>query len=88
MKEQHKMETSYSSMMSAIKTLLAYTENMKVKVVVLIIKFISDNILKSMKLIKIKSTLLVTLIDILLLYLGPVYKKWIEKIAIDGGDIK
>lgn len=83
MKEQHMMETSYSSIMSAIKTTAAYTENNAVKVVVFITKNIIDRILRKMKLLKIKSTFPISLIDALLLCLAPVYRKWIEDVALD-----
>ncbi|RXI96530.1 hypothetical protein DS745_22745 [Anaerobacillus alkaliphilus] len=83
--EQHKMETSYSSIMSAIKTSFAYTESVAVKIGLLSVKNIIDRALRNMKLINIKSIFPITLIDVLLLSLGPVYKKWIEDIALSDG---
>ncbi|MBU9721713.1 MULTISPECIES: hypothetical protein [Bacillaceae] len=79
--EQHKMETSYSTFMSILKTWVTYTRSIKAKVLVVIGKSVFDYALRKGNLIKIKSTIPIIIIDIIVVCLGPVYKKWI-------GDIK
>ncbi|ADU32105.1 hypothetical protein [Evansella cellulosilytica] len=80
-KEQHKVETSYSTLMSLIKTVAAWKGNLSLKVMFLLIKIMLDITLKRKGIIKIKSTLVITMIDLFLLTIGPTYKKWIHEIA-------
>ncbi|MBU9711849.1 hypothetical protein [Evansella tamaricis] len=80
--EQHKMETSYASLMSVLKTWVTYIGNIKAKALVVVGKIVVDYILKKSRLIKIKSLIPITIVDILVISLAPLYKKWIGDAAL------
>ena len=82
--EQHKVETAYATVMSVLKTWAAVKLSLPLKAILLLVKMMIDKTLKNKGLIKIKSILPITLIDILQLSVGPKYKKWIEEIDESG----
>lgn len=84
--EQHNVETTYAAVMSAIKTWAGIKKNFALKIILLLVKMMVDQTLKNKGIIKIKSILPITVIDIMLLGLGPVYKKWIEDIEEKQGE--